>query len=124
MSYSEDLSIDGPGSPVSLKKFIESSIRKNDLTILVENDNGIALDDPHTLYMTPQDRFEQTSYFLQHHFDGKTIPAYLFRYLRYMYISDDDKYKSNQDVEAALKSNELNNENHEFKTVLNLIKYS
>jgi hypothetical protein len=125
---SEDLSIAGPGSPVSLKKFIlQDQGNEQGLRVLIDNDHiGIAQDDPSTVYLTVQARKEQWSYFMTQ-FDGERIPAYLYRYLHAMFGTANSasmKYSSDLELKRVFETGELTRESEEYIQILNLIKFS
>jgi hypothetical protein len=123
---SHDMSIDGPGSPISIKKFLASD-RYNPSDhpcVLIDNSSiGFAHDDPNTIYMTTEDIQHQANWYRQNVFDGKLVPAYLYRYLHFMYIDGDMKYKTNGDLVAAFNNKEITADSPDFKQIINLIKY-
>lgn len=125
-----NVNVDGAYSPVSLKKYLELDSEKEStgysFRVLIDNTGyGIALDDPNTMYMTPEDRIEQAKYFRERIFDGKSLPVYLFRYLRYMFLEkDDNKYPSDESVVKAYRSGKLTLDSPDYKMVVNLVKFS
>jgi hypothetical protein len=144
-----DLSIDGPGSPVSLKKFLENeehyknpyqdgdrnedvvnqSRRAPDPKVLIAGVEGIAFDDPSVLVMMSEDRIQQATWFREEVFANKfynseNIPAYLFRYLGYMFDEIDLKeYPNDQSVYEAYHKGNLKKDSAPYKNVVNLVKY-
>lgn len=132
---SKDLSIAGPGSPVSLQKVLESDVYdpSKEIICLVDNSGaGIVKDADNTVYITVNNCEEQALYF-QSIFNGKQIPAYLYRYLAYMFF--DKEYNSDKEmleeleIQATKEHLELKNESgkieelDEYKQILNKIKY-
>lgn len=123
-----DLSVNGPYSPISLKKFLHASAKKsngNQLRVLIDNTGaGISKDDPLTLVMDAEDRIQQARFFRETVFDGKKLPGYLFRYLRFMFINTDNQYPDDATVMKAFRSGELNFESPDYQAVVNLVRHS
>lgn len=120
-----DLSIAGPGSPISIKKFIASKNFSKDICVLIDNAHiGFANDDPDTMMMTTDDIQAQAKWYREESFNGKQVPAYLYRYLHYMYIDGSMKYKTNNSLADAFKAGEITAESPDYKQIVNLIKYS
>jgi hypothetical protein len=132
-----DLSVDGAYSPVSLRKFIalKSPEQEDDpigatkqdlIRVLIDNTGaGIAMDDPYTIYVTPEVRLEQAQHYREHVFNGSQVSAHLFRYLRYMFLdADENDYPTNQSVADAARDGKLTEDSDDYKAVINLIKYS
>lgn len=120
---SEDLSIDGPGSPVSLNKFLQSKDAPEptkELICLIDDGCGIAQDAPNIVYINPEDCSEQALYFSSV-FDGENLPASLYKYMLYMFC-DDELWKVmplvlTQDQRDEFKADE------DYKKICNMIKY-
>jgi hypothetical protein len=128
MEEKQDLSIAGPGSPVSLKKVIEQVIgpEQKPFTVLVDRTGaGIAHDSDECIYVTPEQCSIQALYYKNNIFDGRRIPAYLYRALHYFYNDGryTPKYKTDQDVIDAFIKEEITEESPEYIQILNLIKY-
>jgi hypothetical protein len=120
-----DLSVAGPGSPISIKKFIAQGDYSKDLCVLIDNAHiGFANDDPDTTYMTTDDIQLQAKWFREDCFDGKRVPAYLYRYLHMMYYDYNLKYNNDQELAKAFSGGEITEESAEYKHIVNLIKYS
>jgi len=120
----EDLSIDGPGSPISLKKFLENNGSAKPFTLLVDGTGfGIAKDDEECIYITPEGCSQQAFYYKEKKFDNRTIPAYLYRYLSYMFIDDAKWYESDQELVEDFNKGLITENSDNYKTVLSLIKW-
>ena len=123
---SKDMSVDGPGSPISIKKFLASdrySPSEHPCVLIDNSSSGFVHDDPNTMYMTTEDIQHQANWYRKNSFNGKQVPAYLYRYLHYMYLDGDMKYKTNQDLADAFNKKEITEESPEYKQIVNLIKY-
>ena len=124
---SEDLSVAGPYSPVSLKKFLYHHPTSRPLTVLIDGTGlGIVKDEEGMLYITPEDCSQQALHYCKTIFDGKRVPAYLYRYLHYMFINNayHPKYNSDQDVANAFINKELTEESEEYIQIRNMITYA
>ena len=122
----KDMSVDGPGSPISIKKFLASdkySPSEHPCVLIDNSSSGFAHDDPNTMYMTTEDIQHQANWYRKNSFNGKQVPAYLYRYLHYMYLDGSMKYKTNQDLANAFNKKEITAESPEYKQIVNLIKY-
>lgn len=125
---STDLTVDGPGSPISLKKVLKDIEDKGNsltsLTLLIDGTGaGIEKDEEPMLYITPEECRTQAVYYAKHHFNGVQIPMYLYRYLRYMFTNDENKILSEQEVLDMIQKGEINEEDDNYKYLSNLIKY-
>lgn len=82
----DDLSVSGPYSPASLKKFNMLEVNENEgvFKLLIPDESGIAMDDPDFAYITIQERAEQAKYFRETFFPDK-LPDYLLQYLNFFY---------------------------------------
>jgi hypothetical protein len=122
-----DLTVNGKGSPISLQKFLE--LKEQTLTkynLLIDGSGfGIEKDSKECIYITPESRKEQSDYY-NNIFDGKKVPAYLYRYLHFMFVSENRtfKYNTDKDVVNEMISGRINEQSIEYKTIINLIKYS
>lgn len=125
-SEKQDLSIDGPGSPISIKKFNNSKEIKyrddKDLLILIDDGNGIAHDDPEFNYITPEECSKQAIFFLKNSFNPDGLPAYLYRYLSYMYQKD-KQFATNQEYADTMINGSLDKESNDYKEIINKVKY-
>jgi predicted ATP-dependent endonuclease of OLD family len=125
MGKKEDLSVDGPGSPISIKKFNDTRSKKDDktFTVLIENEGlGFSHDDPEFIYITPNDCSEQAIYFLKNGFDPEKLPAYLYRYLSLMYQLE-KQFETNQEYNDAIANGSFGKEDNDYKEVMNKVKY-
>jgi hypothetical protein len=127
---SQDLSVAGPGSPVSLKKFIalypEVTKQSEKSPVLLVSDIPIAKDDPNTLYVTVEECKNQALWFLENVFDGIRIPYYTIHHLLYMYEEGNEGYKTyadNESIKCIIITKELNADHPHYKFVLNKFKY-
>lgn len=119
-----DLQVDGPYSPMSLEKVRKQIIDNKEFSLLLDQSGmGFALDDPSLLYMTAEERLRQAHWWLDNKFDGRRIPAWLYRYLHYMYNDGDFKYKDHLDVAACMQEGKITEDCEEYKQILGLIKY-
>ena len=124
MTDKEDLSVGGPYTPVSLDKLIKNGHAKTKLTLLVDGTGlGIAKDSPECVYITPEETSKQALYYLKEKFNGKGIPAYLFRYLSFMFIDDAIEYDSDQFLADLFEGGDLTEESKDYQYILGLIKY-
>ena len=84
---------------------------------------GIAKD-ADALYITPAACTEQALFYAKDIFDGKYLPAYLFRYIRYMMFDDDlKKYPTNSAVLDDMQAGVLTETSPEYVEVVNFLKY-
>lgn len=121
----DDLSVDGPGSPVSLSKFLAQEQSPRPLVVLVDGTGlGIAKDSEECLYITPEECAMQTAHFVKERFNGRQIPAYLYRYLTYMFIDDSKWYASDKELMEDFNKGIITEESENYKYVLGLIKWS
>lgn len=122
---SDDLSVAGPGSPVSLHKFIKTqggTLQK--LTVLVDGTGlGIHKDEENCVYITPEECRKQSVYFLKEKFDGERIPAYLYRYISMMFLENAPKYETDQDLVEAFNSGKIDEDHPDYKYILNLVRW-
>lgn len=124
MTDKEDLSVGGPYTPVSLDKLIKNGHLKTKLTVLVDGTGlGIAKDSPECVYITPEETSQQALYFLKEKFDGRRIPAYLYRYLSYMFVDNSLEYESDQVLADLFEGGDITEESNDYKYILSLIKY-
>ena len=121
-----DLSVAGPGSPVSLKKFIAQNPGLPELTVLIDGSGlGIAKDEEGMVYITPEECKTQTLHYVKNIFDGRRIPAYLFRYINYiMNDSYEMKYPTDQTVVDAFNNGTLTEDHEDYVFVKNFITYA
>jgi hypothetical protein len=122
-----DLSVAGPGTPISLKKFRELKRKEGEqekpLTIMVDGTgNGIWKDDPELFYITPQECSDQAISFLKNHFDGKRVPAYLYRYLSYMFL-DEEFIKNDKLLLDKFLDGTITQQSDSYIYIKNLITY-
>lgn len=122
---SNDLSVNGPGSPVSFKKFLlQTQDKLRELTVLIDGTgSGIAHDDEGTLYIRPEDCSKQAIYYSKNGFDGVRIPAYLYRHLGYMMIDGMKEYKTDQELVEDFENGKITKESDDYKYLCNLITY-
>ena len=118
-----DLSVAGPGSPVSLRKFLDNHGEGlKPLSVLVDGTGtGIMKDEDSVIYITAQDCAEQALYYSKNIFNGVNIPEYLYRYLAFMML--DRKYQTKEELIQDMKDGKITAESDDYKHILNLIKY-
>ncbi len=134
MAQSGDLTVAGPGSPVSMTKvldFIDNETPIKDqpsLMVLLDNSgSGIYHDSPQLVNIMITDRIEQCNYYLDNFFNGKNISAYLYRYIYWIMeegCTDNPKYRNDQEIADAYNNKHLTAESDEYKKVLNYITYA
>lgn len=129
MSAENDISIAGPGSPPSLKKFIANTPDLRELTLIVNGTGmGLIKDEEGMVYITPEECKTQTLHYVKTIFDGRRIPAYLFRYLHYLMIDSDGyggmKYPTDQSVIDALTNGSLSEQHEDYVFIKNFITYA
>lgn len=116
-----DLSVAGPGSPVSLQKFLDTHEVAKPFSVLIDGTGGgIAKDAAEVIYITPKDCSEQAIYFSKNVFDGR-IPDYLYRYLAFMML--DREYQTQYELVADMNAGKVTTESEDYKHIQNLIKY-
>lgn len=120
----EDLSVDGPGSPVSIKKFNGTRIAsdREGLTVLIDDGIGFAFDDPEFTYITPEECAKQAVHYVKAGFNEDGLPAYLYRYISYMFGLN-TQFKTNQEYVDAVRKKEFTKDNPDFKEAVNKVKY-
>jgi len=124
MNKEDDLSVAGPGSPVSLKKFLLRHQTAKPMTVLLDQTGtGIAHDDEGTIYITPEECSTQALYYSEHMFNGVNVPAYLYRYITYMMMEGEKEYMNDQELAEDFKNGTITAESDSYKQVVNLIKY-
>jgi len=123
---SADLSIAGPGSPISMQKFTdyldaETPIERQPELIVMLNQSGQGLlqDNDSIVQVMIADRVMQAHYWRDEFWNGKQISAYLYRYVYYMLEEDEydiakHKYPNNQAIVDALTSGALTETSDEF----------
>ncbi len=120
----EDLSIAGPNSPISLHKFIKNhgeELKK--LTVLVDG-TGLGIHkDADCVYVTPEECSKQAIYYLKEKFDGEHIPAYLYRYLSYMFCDKAPVYTTDADLVKAFSEGKLSASHPDYEHILGLIRW-
>jgi predicted ATP-dependent endonuclease of OLD family len=125
-----DLSVDGPDSPISFKKFVETVLSlegSTDFKVLVDNTgNGIASDHEGFMYLTPEEAKAQAVYFKNTLFTdseikGKKLPEYLFRYMSMIYQSE-CRFKNKQELANHINSNPDFYESSQYYRILSLVK--
>lgn len=125
----DDFLVDGPGSPISIKKASKLIPPSNEFTVFVDNSqSGFALDDETLVTITVEERKAQAEWWVKYVFNqlpNKDIPGFLFRYLDYLFVSEELKYKNDKEYREAIAEGKFNIETDEsFAKVHNLIKYS
>ena len=129
----KDLSVDGPGSPASIKKIREYVLSRTNaegkkIFALIDNAQiGFAKDDPNVTYITFDKCREQTTWFRKEFFKpgDHVVPAWLYRYLHFMFVGGDWKYKSKDEVVKEAQTDlKKFMESDDYKKVVNIIKYS
>lgn len=89
---SQDLSVAGPGSPISVKKFRDTLAPDQDRNFMVLLDQegvGFEHDDKSMVYITTEECAIQATYYVKSVFNGKAIPLYLYRYMAYMFLNQE-----------------------------------
>jgi hypothetical protein len=120
----DDIQVDGPYSPISLEKLKKVVHLDKEFSVLLDQSGlGFAHDDPNILYMTIQERKEQAVWWMKNNFDGRRIPAWLYRYLHYMFNDGDFKYKDHLDVVACMQEGKIKEDDEEYQRILALIKH-
>jgi hypothetical protein len=125
----DDITINGPGSPISIKKLSDLGNFTRKFTILVDGSHqGFIKDDPSMFVVSPEMCAEQAIYYSKIMFNGRDIPSYLYRYMHYMFIDDTRKnkellYPTDKDLITAYELGEIDESSKDYQTILNLIKY-
>lgn len=120
----QDLTIAGPGSPISLQKFRETLTEEKSFMVLIDGaGSGIAHDSADVLYITPEECSKQAIYYSKEVFNGVNIPAYLYRYMSYMFL-DKELIESDQLLVKEFIEGRLTADSQDYKHILNLIKYT
>lgn len=149
METNKDFSIAGPGSPTSLKKFLGNfpdpdkvagrnlasdfgvvTVTDEDeplkpLTLLIDGSGcGIAKDAEDIVYITPEECKTQTLYYVKNIFNGKGIPAYLYRGISdIMKRCVDKQFESDQEMILYFKDKDMTQDKN-YKYILNFITYA
>ena len=125
-----DLQVDGPYSPISIKKVSDSGILQLEgFNVLIPGTNeqlGVVADDPERVNVMITDRIMQAEYFIDEIFPNlPRIPAYLYRYIHYMMFSEESnfKYPTDADYIYAIESDTLKMHEEEYQKVHNFIKW-
>jgi hypothetical protein len=93
--------------------------------VLVDNTgSGIAKDEEGMVYITPEECKTQTLHYVKNVFDGRRVPAYLFRYINYIMFDEKMKWATDQDVAQAFISKQLTEESEEYVRVRNFLTYA
>lgn len=124
----QDINVDGPNSPISLKKVLADPEINNTiktLTVFVDGTGmGIAKDDPNILNITAEECAYQATYFANKFFTPtQQILTYLYKYLTYIFIDGSKEYSSDFDLETDMKNGTITKDSEDYKTVVGLIKY-
>lgn len=120
----DDLSIAGPGSPVSLAKFIRTTPKRQPFTVIVDGDRqGIINDAENVITMSAEDCYEQARWYAEK-FNGRQIPIDLMRDLLYFYHRDAIPDLSREGVLAAVKSGDLTETSPVYLECCNRIRYA
>lgn len=130
----EDLSVAGPGSPISLKKVLKK-IKPVEFTLLLDQTGtGFAYDEPSLVYITVEERRKQAVWFVNEIFKKHIaaemdIPAYLYRYLRYLFIVDQNTsykktmpYETDADFRKAMRDKTVDKKDYDM--LYNMILYA
>jgi len=122
----EDLSISGPGSPVSLKKFLHKNPDVKPITLIVDGSGcGITHDEENMLYVTPEECSKQSIYYSKSLFNGEQISAYLYRYISFLMLEkgNDMKYKTDQELAQAFYDEKITRTSEDYIYIRNFITY-
>ena len=120
-----DLSVDGPGSPISVKKVLENvAMSPTGVHVFIDqNASGFDLEGSDYMEITTEECKRQAVYFKENHFDGERMPFYLLKYLYYFYF-DDSIFEKAEDIPGLTKYfSEDEKGKTEYKTLLNTVKY-
>ena len=124
----DDLSVEGPGSPISLRKWYENENKDvlKDTMVLIDHDGlGFEPDGLPCMEVTPQGCKECTEYYVDNHFNGKQLPLYILKHFYYMTIGGSDIYEKAKDLPALEKYfAEDEKGKQEYQELLNKIKYA
>jgi hypothetical protein len=136
MNHTQDVSINGPGSPASLKKLIKYVVDPNAKgpVVFIDNGVGIVKDDPDTIVITPEDCKQQALYFLEKFFKPlQKPPYYVIRHLLALYErpgceydyshSGKAKYPDNESVKMATMTGGIKAEDEDYKFLINKFTY-
>jgi hypothetical protein len=128
MKKYDDISVEGPGSPISLRKWYENENKDvlKDTVVLIDSDGvGFEPDGLPCMEVTPQGCKECTEHYIDNHFNSKQIPLYILKPFYYMMIGNFDVYKKDVDVPALEKYfGEDEKGKKEYQELLNKIKYA
>ncbi len=126
----EDFQVDGPYSPISIKKMVDAKIfNEEGFNILIPGTNeqlGVVADDPDRVNVMITDRIMQAEYFIDEVYPTlPRIPAYLYRYIHYMMFSKeyDLKYPTDADYIFAIENGDLDLNGEEYQSIHNFIKW-
>ena len=120
-----DLSVAGPGSPVSLEKFRKTLDpgQPKDFMVLIDSEGiGFEHDDKSLSYITTEECSTQALYYSKEVFDGRRIPMYLYRYLAYMFL-DQELVKTDLEMAEKFKDGTITEDSPDYIYIRNLITY-
>ncbi len=133
------LTVDGSEfAPISLKKFIdnqgnsytatnEKDEDKGKIMVLINNSgNGFVADDPNTINVMITDRVTQAHYFIDEVYPQlPRLPAYLYRYIKWIMFDDGDKmkYPTDNDFIQAFNCGIVTKEDEEYKRIDSFVKW-
>lgn len=127
------LTVDGtPYSPISLAKLIQDKSfggASSGIRVIIPGTYeqiGVSADDPNTVNVMIKDRIKQAEYFIDEVYPKlPRVPAYLYRYIHYMMLSEDSnfKYPRDNDYIMALSGGVLKDTDEEYVRIHNFIKW-
>lgn len=124
----EDLLVNGPGSPISLKKVIDTVLHgKRHLTVLLDQDSqGFYTADAEVTVINSEICKEHALEFQSTHFNQKQMPLYLLRHLLYFFYDKEPLvYPHNEFILEDLKEFVTNDPEGKriYAEILNKITY-
>jgi len=131
----QDLSVNGPGSPVSLTKLMKTiPPDREGPTVLIDNGIGIVKDEPSVTVITPDDCKMQALHFLNTVFKPlQKLPYYAIRHLTALYElpggeydyshTGKAKYPDNESVKMAVMSGAIKDTDADYKFLFNKFTY-
>lgn len=117
-----DLTIAGPGSPISLQKILDTQNISKPFSLFIDGTGqGIAHDAKEFLYITPEECSKQSIWYSKNMFDGKHISQHLWRWISFMML--DKEYQKPEDFIKEVTSGKITETNEDYVFIKNFIAY-
>lgn len=125
MTKNKSIHVDGPGSPISIKKFLESDpdfANKEGFKVLLDQTgDGFDKEDLPLMEINDEECFRNAEWYSEHAFDGRSVPPYILKWISYFYELKMYDHCADDKTLAAYIATEEGAEEHKY--ICNLIKY-